>query len=79
MPTQDQMTAHTAKGFIVSCMDFRLLDDIVKFMNQKGLNKNYDQFILAGASLGLTQNKFPHWGNSLLDHMNIGESLHHFR
>jgi hypothetical protein len=31
-------------------------------MDKKGYNNNYDQFILAGSSLGLTQTKFPHWG-----------------
>jgi hypothetical protein len=60
-------------------MDFRLIDDIVKFMDGKGYNNNYDQFILAGGSLGFIQEKFPHWGQSLLDHMNIGQSLHGFR
>jgi hypothetical protein len=46
--TQDQLTAKTAKAMVLSCMDFRLLDDIVHFMNDKGYNNNYDQYILAG-------------------------------
>jgi len=37
---------------VLSCMDFRLLDDTTVFMNARGYNNNYDQFILAGASLG---------------------------
>jgi hypothetical protein len=43
-------------------MDFRLIDDMVHFMNNLGYNNNYDQFTLAGASLGFTQEKYPHWG-----------------
>lgn len=39
-------------------MDFRLCDDVTKFMKKKGENKNYDQFVLAGASLGFTQKKY---------------------
>jgi hypothetical protein len=39
-------------------MDFRLCDDIVKFMNEQGFNNNYDQFVLAGASLGFSQEKY---------------------
>lgn len=70
--TQDQLTAHHAKVFLLTCMDFRLLDDIARFMNNQGYNNNYDQYILAGASLGLNQKKFPHWGETLLDHMAIG-------
>jgi hypothetical protein len=57
-------------------MDFRLIDDITHFMNEQGYNNNYDQFILAGSSLGLNQDKFPHWGQTLADHMNIGLGLH---
>jgi len=77
--TQDQTVAHEAQCFMISCMDFRLLDDIVHFMDKLGYNNNYDQFILAGASLGYTQTKYPHWGKSLTDHMEIGLSLHNFR
>lgn len=79
IPTQDQLTAHFCKCFIISCMDFRLIDDLVRAMNNLGYNNNYDQFILAGASLGLTQEKFPHWGQTAMDHMEVGLNLHHFR
>jgi hypothetical protein len=78
-PTQDQTLAREAKCFVVTCMDFRLIDDTVRFMDKMGYNNNYDQFILAGSSLGFTQNKYPHWGLSLLDHMHIGKDLHNFR
>ena len=64
---------------MISCMDFRLIDDMVHAMNHLDYNNNYDQFILAGASLGLTQDKFPHWGQAALDHMEIGKQLHQFR
>lgn len=77
--TQDQTTATSAQCFLVTCMDFRLIDDIGKFMDKEGYNNNYDQFILAGSSLGFTQEKFPHWTQSLMDHMGIGLALHDFR
>src|SRR4051812_40499785 len=48
-------------------------------MNDLEFNNNYDQTILAGASLGFCQDKYPHWGQTLLDHMEIGKDLHHFR
>ena len=64
---------------MISCMDFRLIDDIVRAMDSMGYNNNYDQFILAGASLGLTQTKYEHWGKTAMDHMEIGSNLHHFK
>jgi hypothetical protein len=60
-------------------MDFRLVDDTVRYMDSIGLNNNYDQFVLAGSSLGFTQEKYPEWGKSFMDHLSIGLSLHQFR
>lgn len=77
--TQDQTHAHTSKCFAIACMDFRLVDDTVFFMNSLGFNNNYDQFVLAGSSLGFSQDKYPYWGQALIDHMSIGQSLHHFK
>lgn len=42
MQTQDQTKAHSAQCFAVACMDFRLVDDTVRFMDSIGLNNNYD-------------------------------------
>jgi len=79
IPTQDQTKAHTARAFVVNCMDFRLVDDNVYFMDKLGFNTNYDSFALAGVSLGFTQDKYPEWGKSLIDHLTIGKALHHLR
>ena len=56
--SQDQLVADEAKAFLYRCMDFRLLDDIVYFMNLIGYNNNYDQFILGGGSLAFASEKF---------------------
>jgi hypothetical protein len=77
--TQDQLTAEHATTYLVTCMDFRLIDDICRAMDNMGYNNNYDQFIVAGASLGFCQNKYPHWRQTVLDHLEIGLNLHKFR
>lgn len=77
--TQNQHEAHSASTYLITCMDFRLIDDVAHCMNEMGYHNNYDQFIVAGASLGLVQSKFQHWGQSVLDHMEIGLELHKFR
>jgi len=33
---------------VLTCMDFRLLDDVTRLMDAKGYTNNYDGFILAG-------------------------------
>jgi carbonic anhydrase len=39
--------------FLLSCMDSRLLDDTVAFMNSLNLENRYDQVVFAGAALGV--------------------------
>ena len=45
--------------FLLSCMDSRLLDDTVKFMNTLNLENRYDQVVFAGAALGVMGLKSP--------------------
>ena len=77
--SQDQLTAHNAKALILTCMDFRLLDDVVTFMNKIGYNNNYDQFILAGGSLGFNQDVYNDWKKTLDKHINLALELHHIK
>jgi len=76
MLTQNQLTAHTAKAIVITCMDFRLIDDAVLFFNSLGLNNNYDNFILAGASLGYNQTVYSAWSETLDKHIELAEQLH---
>ena len=76
MLTQNKLTAHHAKAFVVTCMDFRLFNDTNRHLKERGYNVNYDQFVLAGVSLGFVQQKYPGWGKSLLDHIGISIKLH---
>ena len=75
--TRDQMAVKDAKVMLFTCMDFRLLDNIVSFMNDLGYNKNYDQFILAGSSLAFAEDKFLSWRNVALEHLGLAVNLHH--
>ncbi|MES2789668.1 MAG: hypothetical protein V4719_08610 [Planctomycetota bacterium] len=64
---------------LLSCMDLRLLDDIVEFMKQDNLSNRYDQFILAGAALGALgggDGKYSHWRQSFFDHLEAAHTLH---
>lgn len=40
---------------LLSCMDQRLLDDTVRFMNELNLQNRYDQVALAGGAMGALQ------------------------
>ena len=77
MPTQNQLIAHTAKALVITCMDFRLIDDAVYFLNRAGYNNNYDEIVLAGASLGYNQTKYDCWKKTVDDHIGLAKKLHH--
>jgi len=49
----------------VTCIDYRLVDDAVRFFDKLGLTNEYDELALAGASL---------W-----DHVTIAKQLHHIK
>lgn len=76
MPTQNQLTVHKAKAIVITCMDFRLIDDAVLFFNSIGLNNNYDEFVLAGASLGYNQTVYSAWTETFDKHIELAEQLH---
>ena len=74
--TQNQLTAHHADAILLSCMDFRLIDEVATFMDNEGFNNDYDDFILAGASLGYNQQTYPGWRKSFDVHLGLAVKLH---
>lgn len=65
-----------ADALLLTCMDYRLLDDIGAYMNGRGLRDRYDHVILAGASLGVLTDKKPLWGQTFWDHVDVAKALH---
>ena len=77
--TQNKITAHDAKAFLVTCMDFRFINDEISHMKDKGYDVNFDSFVLAGVSIGINQTKHPEWAKTLFDHIEISNKLHHIK
>lgn len=72
-------TAHAAgatEALLLSCMDFRLMDEIEDYMNARGMKDKYDHVVLAGASLGAITDKYPAWNRTFWDHLDIAIKLH---
>lgn len=64
------------EAVLLSCMDFRLMNEIEQYMSGRGLKDNYDHLILGGASLGAVTDKYPAWGKTFWDHLDIAIKLH---
>lgn len=68
--------AATTDALLLSCMDYRLMDDVEKYMSGRGLRDKYDHVVLAGASLGAVTDKYPAWNQTFWDHLDIAIELH---
>jgi carbonic anhydrase len=75
---------------VLSCMDLRLTDNLVNFLNFENLQNRYDHFILAGTSLLTTKKqqalfqkgvleKYAHWDKAIHDHIQLAIDLHHVK
>lgn len=65
-----------AKALMLSCMDYRLVDDLVTFMAAHGYHDNYDHVVLAGASLGVVHEAFADWHATFWQHLQVAKDLH---
>lgn len=63
----------------LTCIDYRLVDDGVRFFDGLHLTNEYDQLALAGASLAGVSPKFPSSNAAFWDHVAIAKSLHHIK
>jgi carbonic anhydrase len=54
---------------LLSCIDYRLVDDLAAFMDARGYRGNYDEIMLAGASLGVLTESHPDWGRTFWEHL----------
>lgn len=45
---------------VIGCIDLRLMDDVLNFLNYDNLNNRYDQFTLAGTSISLGATREEH-------------------
>ncbi len=65
---------------LVTCMDLRLMDDVVQFMDHDNLTNRYDHVTIAGCALGAlgANGKHPHWVDTFKDHFKIAHELREF-
>ncbi len=68
-----------AEALALTCIDYRLVDDAVRFFNAKHLTNEYDQVSLAGASLAAVSDKFPSSNAAFWDQLDIAKTLHHIK
>jgi carbonic anhydrase len=71
--------AATVTALAITCIDYRLVDDAVRFFDAKQMTNDYDQVSLAGASLAAVSDKFPSSNAAFWDQLGIAKQLHHIK
>ncbi len=61
---------------LLTCMDYRLTGAVEDYMEARGLAHKFDHVILAGASLGALNDKFPSWADVFWVHLDLAIQLH---
>lgn len=64
------------EALLLTCMDYRLDNEVTAYMDARGLRDKYDHVILAGASLGALNDKFPAWKDVFMTHIDLAVQLH---
>ncbi|MBE0621911.1 MAG: hypothetical protein IH605_15060 [Burkholderiales bacterium] len=76
LPGGTARAAGKTDALLLSCMDYRLIDETERYMSSRGLRNKYDHVILAGASLGALTDKYPAWNKTFWEHLEVAIQLH---
>jgi hypothetical protein len=71
-----EIDLHRSTAIVLSCMDFRLRDNLACNLTHMGYKNNYDEFILAGASLGYNGLLDYNWQPCADAHIELSRELH---
>lgn len=74
-PGVSQAGGHT-EMLLLTCMDFRLTGAVEDYMEARGLAGKFDHVVLAGASLGALNDRFPAWADVFWTHLDLAIQLH---
>ena len=64
---------------VLSCIDPRFQSIVYNYLKKKKLNGKYSSFTIAGASLGVTANKFKKWHKTFWDNIDTSIKLHNIK
>jgi hypothetical protein len=73
------LAAGGTDALLLNCIDYRLTGATTRYMAEHRMAGKYDQLVLAGASLGAKNDKFPAWGVTFWEHVQVAIDLHHIR
>jgi carbonic anhydrase-like protein len=79
LPGRGALAAGGTEALLLNCIDYRLTAATSRYMADRQMEGKYDQFILAGASLGAKTDQFPAWSTTFWEHVQVAIDLHRIR
>jgi carbonic anhydrase len=64
------------EAMLLSCIDPRMVDPVHGYMNGRGLDRRYSQFVFAGAAIGVKAPAFASWRPAFWDNLATSIELH---
>lgn len=64
------------KAMVLSCIDPRFQPIVYNYLKKKKLTGKYSSFTIAGASIGVTHNRFKRWHKTFIDNLSTSIILH---
>ena len=77
LPADNANTAGNNVALLPSCLVFRLMDDIERYMAARGLLDKYDHIVLADATPGAATDNYSAWSQTFLEYVSPVIDLHH--
>ncbi|MEI9888941.1 MAG: carbonic anhydrase [Rhizomicrobium sp.] len=77
-PLRARAASHVTALALI-CIDYRLINDAVRFFDGLKLTDDYDQVELAGAGLAAVSRKFRSSNRAFWDHVTIAKTLHNIQ
>jgi len=63
-----------ADYLLITCIDFRLRDEVCAYMSGRGLGDQYDELVIPGVALGV--DKYESWKKAFFSQLDIIKKLH---
>jgi len=76
---EDGLAAGTTDALLLTCIDYRFVDNTAAYMAKRHLTNKYDIAVLAGAALGAVTDKYPEWNKTFWDHLGLAIKLHQIK
>ncbi len=71
--------AGKADVFVLSCIDYRLVDDVTAYLTQRGLDERYSEVRIAGGGLAAVDGTRPSWVSAVWENLALSRQIHGVR